>query len=795
MWENVLLTGVSAIAAGAMAVPAGRSFLLGDVEHDWLAQELDFDCIDPDGKTVCLKSGGMFRVFKIEGVAYDAKPLHQQEQLLALRAALIHVLGDGKCGQRFYGIKRQRDISFGAEWPSPVLTEIGEAERQEFKASSYIEWYLAISANSAKSLVDGTGAMTSMLGVYCPTILVRQDDPEQPCPLTGFLNYLACGDLRKDLPAVSENISGNLPGSDYTVDRQTGLIQTYTPTRHLHQVIAVREWPKDLTGQIIADVLALQGDLEVSQVCVPIDRDQAILMFDRKVKEQSAALIGNPELAAEYAATVQLLSEGNTTVFHTQLHIIARADNENRLSLLLTAIGKILGKRRIKFSVETRGAPICWFNRIPTPTPRLVGSKGLRRPLFLREENIAALWALNHSPTGMMKGPYGNHPVRLLRTPSGQAYAFQFQVLNKPQALGNYLVFAPAGSGKSTLVMHLLGGLAKFADVRSYIFDSKEGARFMVEAMGGIYQGYGDLQLNPLDVGEDTLENRKRIDFLLRAMAADATPSDAEDEIFNHAIECAFTTDTPDRTLNAIYELAFPRRTPLRRAFARWVTNEKGNAGLHSHIFNAPHDSLGSLLNASHMVGINMNEALDDPVLGPPIVGHISQAIYRSAANASKGFNIFIDEAAKLLQNEGFKALAMEMYREYRKLNGAVGMAFQDPAALFNSGAAEAFLENTATLFFFPNSLATRASLEPFNLNEEQIGFILGGEYYERKAGQRLVLVVKRDAATGFDESAILDVDLTPLGDCTRLYRAGTDANKDLAALKTQWGDAWQAHL
>jgi len=190
-----------------------------------------------------------------------------------------------------------------------------------------------------------------------------------------------------------------------------------------------------------------------------------------------------------------------------------------------------------------------------------------------------------------------------------------------------------------------------------------------------------------------------------------------------------------------------------------------------------------------------MNEALDDPILGPPIVGHISQAIYRSAANASKGFNIFIDEAAKLLQNDGFKALAMEMFREYRKLNGAVGMAFQDPAALFASGAAEAFLENTATLFFFPNSLATRAMLEPFNLNEEQIGFILGGEFYERKAGQRLVLGIKRDAATGIDESGIFDADLTPLGDSLRFYRAGVDANKDLAALKTQWGDAWQTHL
>jgi len=73
------------------------------------------------------------------------------------------------------------------------------------------------------------------------------------------------------------------------------------------------------------------------------------------------------------------------------------------------------------------------------------------------------------------------------------------------------------------------------------------------------------------------------------------------------------------------------------------------------------------------------------------------------------------------------------------------------------------------------------------------MGFILGGG--ERKEGDRRVLVVKRDAAAGLDESAIIDVDLTPLGDPLRFYRAGVDANKDLAQLKAAWGDAWPTHL
>ncbi len=793
MWPELLITGTIASAAGALSAPAARSWMLGDVKRDWLAGELELDCIDVDRQTVRLKGGTAFRVFKFAGVAYDAKVMEQQELMLKGRAALLHGLGELGCTVRLFAIKRQKDISFEASWPSVALAEIGEAERALFQSSYYTDWYLVVSAPSFRPLVEGCSKVAAMAAEYCPVLLSRPEDPAESCPLTGFLNFLVCGDLRGDLTSISESISGNLPASDLEIGKD-GIIVALTPTRMLHRIIAIRSWPELIDGRLFQDILSLSGDIEISQICEPWDRDQALILYKRQRKAQSTALFGNAAMAAECEATIQLLSEGNTTIFHTQLQIVVRSDNEKNLSELVQSVYKILGHRRVLYSIETDGAPICWFNRIPMSAPKRLGSATrFLRPLILREQNIAALWAFNNSPTGMMRSPYGARPVRFFRTPGGQAYAFQFHVSDKPQSIGNYLVFAPTGGGKSTLMMHLLGGLAKFEGVRSYIFDSKEGARFMIEAMGGVYQGYDELQLNPLDVGQDTPANRHRVYMVLKAMAAGTQPGDDDDAIFAHAVKLAFTLNVPDRTINQIFEYAFPRRTSLRRAFARWVIDGKGNAGLNAHVFNAPHDSLGGFLQSAHMVGINMNEALDDPVVGPPVVAHISAAISKSAAKSSRGFNIFIDEAAKLLQNDGFKTLAMEMYREYRKLNGSVGLAFQDPAALFRSGVAEAFLENTATLLFLPNSQATQASLAPFNLNQEQIGFILGGG--DRKEGERRVLVVKRDAAAGLDESAILDVDLTPLGDSLRFYRAGVDANQDLADLKKQWGDVWSEHL
>ena len=105
---------------------------------------------------------------------------------------------------------------------------------------------------------------------------------------------------------------------------------------------------------------------------------------------------------------------------------------------------------------------------------------------------------------------------------------------------------------------------------------------------------------------------------------------------------------------------------------------------------------------------------------------------------------------------------------------------------------AEAFIDNTATFIFLPNASAKPETFAPFNLNDEQIDFAVGRS---TKKNERRVLIVKRDTATGFEESAIVDVNLAPLGDALRFFRTGPEANRELDQLKETWGDEWQSHL
>ncbi len=794
-WDSILATGVVAGLAGAAVVPALRRATFGTVRHDWLQNELALDRVEPDGRTIRDKSGGLTRAWALRGVSYDAKVEQEQHTLLLGRKDLIGTLGDkGGLALRLLAVKRRRPLQVAATWPCDTLTEIGRGEERRYTASHEVEWLLIASGQTMQALLDADQHIHARLAPYRPEAVTRPEDPAAPCPLTGLLNGLVCGEYRRDLPAVSASLSGSLPGADLQFDK-TGVLRVQGadgPT--WHRVIGIREWPATVSGRLIGELLALPGDLEIIQVCEPFGRDLALMLYKRQERAQKSNIFfPNLALIGETATVLDLLSEGTLTLFATQFQVIARASSEAGLETLVKAVREILGDRRIAYSVETVGAPVCWFNRLPAAPSRKALQPGTRlfRPLVLREENIAALWPLHHAATGLPTSPFGAQPVRLFQTLTGQAYSFQFHIQDKPQSRGNYLLFAPTGGGKSTLMLHLLGGLAKFDGVRSYIFDSKEGARFMVEALGGVYQGYDSLALNPLDVGPDTPGARNRVAMILRALCGDLVLTPENKEALGHAVDLAFQLAPPHRTLNEIFSHAFPRRSDLRRHMAQWVTDDKGNRGQHAHVFNAPHDSLGGILD-HYMVGINMSEAQGDPDLGPPVVGHIAEAIGHSASRSTRGFVIFIDEAAKLLGNAGFSALAAEMFREYRKLNGAVGLAFQDPAALLRCPESAAFIENASTFIFLPNAQAKADSFKDFGLNDEHLAFVMGQTVTQ---GRRQALVIKRDAASGFDESAILDIDLGYLGDALRFYRAGTDANRHLETLKETWGESWRTHL
>ena len=775
LYASALLAASTVL--GSLAVPYIRNKTFGTIRQHWLCGELDFDRLDHDQQSIIMKNGGYVRVFRISGMAYETKSEEHQDNLLKSRSALLNALGDAGLVVRFFAIKHIRDISYQANWPSDVLHEIGSAEAQIFTNTYDLDWYVMVqSKNFAKLEKISKTLLQSLKQDYGLSLIAGGQ-------LLAFIQYLISGSLLEGecFEGMTQNISAVLPASDIEFNKQTGVITTTTPKMRYSRIISIRAFSESVDGMILAHILALHGEIEVMQIIEPQSRESSIFQLTAKRNEQSNALdfMRNTALLEETEAILELINDNSSTLFFTQMQIRISAANIAALDALQESVAEILSKKRISWSVDTLNAPNYYFNRFPFKDYQ-------SRELKLLNPNIAALWTFHNSPSGQKESPWGQQPLRLFKTPIGQNYSFNFHIRAAEGSPGHALIIAPTGSGKSTLMMHLLGGLAKFQNTRSYIFDSNEGTRFMVEAMGGEYQSISEMKFNPLDC-PDTENNRLHIAALLRMMGQ------CSDQEIQHFLQTAFDDLTRDtRSFNAIYDYAFARSEPSHRDFARWVTDRDGNRGLYADIFNAKHDSLSGTLDQSFMTAINMADALNDEVLAAPLVAHIAEGIRHFAQQSNKGFCIFIDEAAALLRNKGFAALVQVMYREYRKLGGSVIMAFQDPNALQESGVASAVQDNISTLILFPNAQAKKADYAAFNLSDEQMQFVTQGS---GMASQRSVLVIKREATTGFEESTILDIDLGNYGEALRFYRSGVTPNAELQQLKTQYPEDWSTRI
>jgi hypothetical protein len=260
------------VAAGALAVPAARRVAFGSVRHDWLAGELDLDRIDPDGFTVRCKSGTVLRAYRLAGDSYDTKPEGEQFALCERRAAFLHEVASNGVVVRLFGVKRRSAPIEPAAWPSPALQEIGDAEAALYRNAFRLHWFMTLQASGMERLEKADEKVRSLLSAYRPTRLHMASEPGESCPLTGFLNFLTCGDLRDDLRPVSANISANLPASDLTFDRD-GSFAAYLPTPTHYRAIGIREWPDQVSGYLLHELMALPGEIEVYQVAAAVPKE------------------------------------------------------------------------------------------------------------------------------------------------------------------------------------------------------------------------------------------------------------------------------------------------------------------------------------------------------------------------------------------------------------------------------------------------------------------------------------------------------------------------------------------
>jgi len=789
-----LIVGVTAL--GYAVAPAVVSIRPKDKDFEWIEGGLEFDHILADKVTVQLKDGGLFRVFEINGLQYTTRVEDDQRAELNRRRNFFNSFRDSPVTGRI--ITRQYPVDRGetASYPSETLQNIGDQEKRHFSQTYAKKFYLILSVEKGESYRKPLLDACKNLNTYMASYGIRPIEASATgiCPLTTLLSELVNGSSHP-LSASARSLSLRVGRSGITFDFENGDVFTSDGISEKHEkLLILKEFGDEARGDLIRRIMELPAEIEfnIRFQAVPDTKSKYVLGN----QEKQAALLRLNLLKAEQFQSVYSLIDARVEVqFRTEMSILVKAGSKDELSHVVDDVMAVAGYDGLALNPALGASAAFWFGRLP-------GYERFYAPLFPISGDLAAFCSFSREPAGDNSSVWGPGAIRRFKTARSGVYSVQYHVdPYRSEPVGHYAVIAPSDSGKTTLMMHLMGGMMRHPNTKGFVFDSKEGARFTIEAMGGRYFDLNNadkIDLNPLHCA-DTIENRDNLRRLIQMMSG--AGDDASLDIISRAVEQILAVeDFSRRSFSKVYKTAFDQGSKVQLGMKKWVVDPDGNKGPYARLLNGQTDALTRQMDDNFLIGWNSDQILKEPEMAAPVFEHILRGILSECKAGGFGFNIFVDEAAALFKNDAFRSGVEELFREVRKNNGIVGVAFQEPSALSQSDVADAVFTNCSTFFLFPNTSADRNDYRHFNLNDEQWGYIKGMSDLSNRV-KRSVMMIKRDKSGGADseESVILDIDLGPIvGPMIKVYQSGSRAVDLMKQLQNDYGKEnleWVNHL
>jgi len=464
------------------------------------------------------------------------------------------------------------------------------------------------------------------------------------------------------------------------------------------------------------------------------------------------------------------------------------------------AIRQILGKYEYRAKIETAYVQDQYFRRFPSKAPAL-------RSWDITHENVADLLRLEATPHGLDRCWWGPHPIRTLRTAevlilyissfnlgsTGAPYSLGFHEGEHDEALANGLIFGKSRSGKTVAFVFLItGALSYYNNFLAITFDNLNGMTTPCEAFGGINVNPGemsedgkDYKFAPLMV-KDTPQNRAHLTkWLIDLTGLDHNAFDFREnqKIIEEALDLNFAMPLESRTLQNFYTRAV-KASNFKERLEAWATE----GGAYYGWFTGTSDPLD--LEAASWLNFDMTHVLDQPQIAKGIIDLVTHRVRTQLWIKPRPHMIFMDEGGRLMEAEGFPALARDLSRQIGKKMGAFWMAFQEPSSMGEH--AETFITNSANFMLFRNpSLKDGQLQEQLNLSDGDEQIILGKDDSLQHI-RRLMLFVRK-AADGEVESVPLNVNLAPLGKHFHLLRSGIDCAEQMIKAQQEYGTKWQA--
>lgn len=771
MAAGLIALGLTTTAAAGYvaAVVAGYRLLRHDPTAGQLDAYIPFEGLTADHAYLRLPKGALVAVYRVQGASEATLSQDDQDAYSRRRASAIAHLLNGGCMVRLHGVRDPAAHNEQATFPSPFLNRVHQAWMQDFATIYDTRRYVAVESPP--------GMAPWRFRDLCTQGFARLSD-FGPIQLTGADLLAFYGDRLDPLfggvqasPTVTDMCNALAP-SQIAADRRTGVVTVSQGGQSVTaQQISIEEWSENDAPSIMDGLLELPLRLEATVVLKPIPKAAILLWLERKRNQENAER-ENTLVNREFADTADQLQAGRDTACNAQVSITVMAPADE----LADAVGQVYGHLSgagIKPTIESAAAGYLWLSRLP-------GHSMLVRKRALKTSNIGKMWRWDRQPEGYHACDWGKGPIRMFKTISGSPFRFQFHISAAEQEVGHTAVFAPTRGGKTTLMLHLVGGALRHQNVRAYIIDRNLSTRVWGEAAGAAYINPADtsqVALNPFQ-GPDTREERDFAAAFIRQLSGITDP--AMSGQIADAVNDIFTLPPDRRSLATVWKGAF-RSGPLKDALKRWADPSDVGA-----LINAPQDSLS--LRERRLVIFDFTQLFKDPAQAAAVTAYLFHRIRQQSVADASPHLIYAEEVAPMLTDPVFGPNIQVVLREHAKLRGVCVLVFQDVGAALNGPIGESIRTNARRQIIFPAPSAQAKDYEPLSLSQEEWSFVKG----QHAANDKLVRpVLIRDD----NESVIIEADLTPLGKMLPLYRGGTEPTARMLKAQKDYGTKWQDHF
>ncbi len=615
----------------------------------------------------------------------------------------------------------------------PLVTALGKAAINSVSKQRTFSF----EANQLHAFI---GDFEEKLSTFEQTILDVDLQRLQDAELLGFLHRRASPTSYQSevkVPEIPAYLDSYLPGDQLISRGDTLRFRGVGGDKHI-AAMSLKDWPDWTHPGILDDLLAIPGELTISQVYRFADNLKAKsyiegvekhnramqktlfgYLKEALTKEESNQINhGRVLLAQDASDALTEMTSLNRSYGHYNLTVVTYGDTETEAETTLRVVNQVLQRRGYLTVRETMHLLSAFVGTIPGQWGELV------RWYFVSSANIADLAPVRTLGIGKKTNDYfrdqrgdgvDQPALTILATEFNTPYFFNFHQAD----LAHTICIGPSRTGKSSFMNFLISQFQKYEPCSTIIFDKDYSCRIPTLMQGGDHVDMGlnaesAVKLNPMRLLEEPHSRAwltNWLEMLLTSKGYQMRSADL-DNLKNALDQVA--AQPPE--MWRLQSLAPFLSRELKEELHPWVSS-----GAYAKYFDNAEDTF----ELGNKTCVEMGGLFTNPTIATLFIDYAFYCIQRRLDG--RPTLIYIEEAWFMLANEQFAKGIDNWLRTLAKKNAFLIMATQSLQEIANSPIFATIIDNIPNRIFLPNAQAmTHAEMyrDLFQLNDEQINRI-----------------------------------------------------------------------